>query len=149
MISICQELGLVVTRYADDITVSGPAAGPLLKFETELHRILEKSESLKLTLNQKKRGIYGPGERRMVTGLILTPDGKISIGRERKREISSLIHKYKNDCLSESEIMRAKGLLGFAYSAERDFFGKLFDKYGESTILSLQRFDADSILIDI
>lgn len=88
------ERGLVVTRYADDITVSGSNVHQISRFEKDLERLLERSSGLRLELNSQKRGLYGPGERRMVTGLVLTPEGKISIGRERKREIHSLVHKF-------------------------------------------------------
>ena len=129
--------GLRVTRYADDITISGSNVPQLLKFERALENVLEKNRGLQLTLNSKKRGLYGPGERQIVTGLILTPDGKISIGRERKREIHALVHKYKVNKTDLETAMRAKGLVAFAISVERNFVTSLNRKYGSDVIEAL------------
>lgn len=136
--------GLIVSRYADDITVSGPNIHQLMQFERALERTLEANKGLRLELNHKKRGIYGPGERRIVTGLVLTPEGKISIGRERKRTIHSLVHMFKNGALDQENAMRAKGLVAFSQSVEPDFVGKLNQKYGAEIIQKLQSLAQES-----
>lgn len=129
--------GLKVSRYADDVTVSGSNVHQLTRFEYDLEKVLEKNKGLKLELNTKKRGLYGPGERKMVTGLVLTPTGEISIGRDRKREIHSLVHKFKEGILDFDETMRAKGLVAFAYSIEPDFVARLSEKYTSESMGAL------------
>jgi len=81
------------TRYADDITVSGDSIEAVRNFEDDVVRILPLIRSPALTLNDTKRGIYLKGQKRMVTGLKITPVGAISIGRDRKRLISVMLHK--------------------------------------------------------
>ena len=142
-------LGLRVTRYADDITVSGDEVKKIRKFESDLTAFLDRNNGPNLTLNPAKRGLYGPGERKMVTGIILTPEGKISIGRERKREISALIHKFSVGNLDQATAFRAKGLLAFSYSVEPDFFESMKTKYGDNLIEHLLRLEKQGDVFDL
>lgn len=142
---------VIVTRYADDISVSGPNVRQLNAFHIALSKMLDANQGLALKLNEKKTGIYGPAERRMITGLILTPDGEISIGRERKREISALIHRFSLGECTPDMVFRGKGLLAFAKSVEPLFFHSMERKYGEKTIKTLLQADSplDFLLIGI
>lgn len=142
MIERATKSGLVVTRYADDITVSGQNRRGLEAFERSLLLAMERNKGIQFKMNEEKRGLYGPGERRMVTGLILTPDGKVSLGRERKREISALIHKFKVGEISDEATLRVKGLLGFAKSAEPGFFESISNKYGMELVYQIQRYES-------
>lgn len=137
------KLGVTVSRYADDITLSSDSQRALLSFERKLADKLDRWRGARLQLNHEKRGIYGPGQRRMVTGIILTPDGKISIGRDRKREISALIHKFQLGLSSDQASLRAKGLLAFASSVEPTFSQSMATKYGTDTIHRLMRVSAE------
>jgi retron-type reverse transcriptase len=139
IIEQAERIGIRVTRYADDLTISGDSVTKLLKFEKLFENALAANKGVKFSLNAEKRGLYGPGERRMVTGIILTPDGRISIGRERKREISSLIHRFSVNNSDREATMKAKGLLAFAMSVEPVFFQSMQKKYGEEIIHTLMR----------
>lgn len=144
MIEHAVKTGVLVTRYADDITVSGDSIAQLVRFERLLENVLANNKGVQFSLNAQKRGLYGPGERRMVTGIILTPDGGISIGRERKREISTLVHRYSLGISDEATIMKTKGLLAFAISVEPLFFEAMRKKYGEDLIHRLMRAELDT-----
>jgi hypothetical protein len=77
----------------------------------------------------------------MVTGLVLTPTGGISLGRERKREISAMIdHIRKGTNKSDEHLLRTKGYLGFAISCEPTLVDRLRLKYGDSTIDYILKF---------
>ena len=138
---LAARLGLVVTRYADDITVSGSSKEAIAKFEGIFRKVVLATKSPKLTFNDAKRGFYGRGERRMVTGLVITPDGKISIGRERKRTISALVHRFTLGEVDHAETMRIKGLIGFALSVDPTYISKLKAKYGKEPIESIMAAD--------
>ena len=133
--------GLTITRYADDITVSGPNLPAIRKFEAAFEGLLDRNRGINLRLNPEKRGLYGPGEKRMITGLVLTPEGNISLGRDRKREIHSLVNSCKVGIADEETWMRAKGLLSFAKMVEGIFFESLIRKYGEPVIREIASFD--------
>jgi RNA-directed DNA polymerase len=141
-----QKLGVNYTRYADDITASGVTAEAVLRFETMALKTVKSLKSPKLTFNEEKRGLYKKGQRRMVTGLIITPNRQVSIGRERKRLISSMLHKSSHNLLNLLERSHLKGLLGFSVANEPDFLGRLRAKYGSDVIDSALSFRAPSRL---
>lgn len=112
------EYGLCYTRYADDITISsmtGPE--PLVAIERRIEGIIEQNP-IRISLNREKRGLYGRGDRRMVTGLIITPTGNVSIGRDRKRMIRAGLHRLQKNQEDKALLMWCKGMLSFVLSAE-------------------------------
>lgn len=130
---------IAYTRYADDITLSASSYEALLPIEAEIRRIVARLKSPRLVFNDQKRGLYSKGQKRMVTGLILTPETKISIGRSRKRMISSLIHKYTLNALSIEQIGTVKGCLGFALANEPTFVESMRRKYGSEIVTRILR----------
>ncbi len=137
-----QQQGVRYTRYADDITISGATEEAVLRFEKSVKKNVRALKSPKLSFNEEKRGVYGKGQRRMVTGLILTPTRQVSIGRDRKRLISALVHKSTLGLLNLLERAQLKGLLGFTAANEPQFLGRLRTKYGDQIIDAALKFHA-------
>ncbi|WP_411970672.1 reverse transcriptase domain-containing protein [Mesorhizobium sp. CA14] len=135
-------LGISYTRYADDITISGNRSDEILLLEKEAKSIIRRMAHPKLTFNDAKRGIYARGRRQMVTGLIVTPQAVVSIGRERKRAISSLLHRSSLGQLDSDRRSLLKGLLGFCAANEPDFIGRLRNKYGNDAVAAAMKFHA-------
>lgn len=132
--TLADSRGVSYTRYADDITVSARNVRRILSFERAIRREVGRLRSPKLVFNDDKRGVYHSGQRRLVTGLVLTPDGNVSIGRDRKREISALLHRFSLEQLDLESVGRLKGLLGFAIANEPDFVDRMRLKYGDSVL---------------
>jgi hypothetical protein len=128
------------TRYADDITASGETIEDLATFETFARTIIRSSTSPRLTFNEEKRGIYTRGQRRMVTGLVITPVGRVSLGRERKRLISAMLHRWAQGRLDDEGKAKLKGFLGFCLASEPDFVSRLREKYGDAPVNSILRY---------
>ena len=82
------------------------------------------------SVNELKTVIISPGFNKFVTGITLTEDGSISIGRKRKRLIFSLTHKFSLDLLEPDKISYLRGLLSFAFSIEPILKKRLEKKYG-------------------
>ncbi|CAJ0882687.1 hypothetical protein AMST5_03360 [freshwater sediment metagenome] len=129
-----QLLGVNYTRYADDITVSADESAPILEFERLARRAVAKQKSPVLRFNEAKRGFFTKTGRRTVTGLVITPDQKISIGRDRKRKISAMLHHLSLGRLDDKDKGLLKGLLGFSISVEVSFVERLRMKYGNSLL---------------
>lgn len=128
------KLGVRYTRYADDITASANDAEALMRFESICRRVVSKMTSPRLSFNEEKRGMYFSGQRRMVTGLVLTPTSSVSIGRERKREISALFHRANLGQLDADKVARLKGLVGFCLANEPEFISRMRSKYGNRIV---------------
>lgn len=137
--SVARELGVKYTRYADDIALSSDTVEKVLAAERRLISIVEKSVSPKLVFNDKKRGLYLRGQRRTVTGLVITPERNVSLGRDRKRLISSMMHRAALGQLSSKSLHVLRGYLAFALDVEGGFVDRLKSKYGTDQVNAVLR----------
>jgi hypothetical protein len=126
------------TRYADDLTFSAKRVGNLSNVERDLRKIIRDIQSPRLRLNEKKTVFATKKYRRVVTGLVLADDGSISLGRDRKRLIRSMLHHYMLGRLNMEQTERLAGLLAFVNAVEPAFVTRLIDKYGDETISNLK-----------
>ena len=133
--------GISYSRYADDITLSGPDFGSVQEAAQIAKTVVRKSSSPRLKFNQEKAGTYGRGERRMVTGLVITPQGNVSLGRERKRKISALLHQTSLKVIDVADLASLKGLLGFTVTAEPEFIDRMRRKYGDEVVDFAMRYE--------
>jgi len=140
MSQVANAASVTYTRYADDITISGASIESIRGVEGDLRRILRAMKSPALTLNDQKRGIYLRGQRRMVTGLIVTPVGSVSIGRERKRLLSAMMHRALLGQADSEQMNHLKGMLGFCLGNEPGFVTRLRTKYGDEVVDRVLKF---------
>ena len=76
----------------------------LARIEALVIETCARQTSPVLLINEAKTARVSRRESRRVTGLVLTNDGKVSIGRELKRRIRAQMHYFATDRLdSESE----------------------------------------------
>jgi hypothetical protein len=130
----CAEQSITYTRYADDLTFSTNTKGISSNIEPVIRKIVKELEYPHLELNNKKTTHLSRKYQRRITGLIINNDGNISLGRERKREISTLIHRFSLHLLLETEIYKLQGLLGFAKDVEPLFLVRMRAKYHSELI---------------
>lgn len=116
---------VVYTRYADDITLSTSRPGILDRYVDLIERFLQEIAYPRVELNTTKTVRASRASRRVVTGLILTPTGNVSIGRNRKRLIRAMFHRSAQGRLSDEEKKVLDGLLAFAESVEPGFRKRL------------------------
>lgn len=122
---IAREKDVVYTRYADDITLSSRERGRVEEFVGIVASLLMELEYPRLSLNKAKTVLASRAGKRVVTGLILTPDGRVSIGRERKRFIRAMYHRSLAGLLSDDESEQLMGLISFADDIEPGFSTRL------------------------
>ncbi|WP_422388507.1 retron St85 family RNA-directed DNA polymerase [Bradyrhizobium symbiodeficiens] len=126
------------TRYADDLTFSARRTGFLTAVERGLRRTLNEIESPSLTLNPSKTVLATMKYKRVVTGLVLANDQRVSLGHERKRRIRAALHYELQGRLTLQRRAELAGLLAFARDVEPSFFTKLESKYGVDLIRGLK-----------
>lgn len=124
---------LSYTRYADDLFLSAKRPDILFGIDTEIENIVESIECpAGLRVNKAKTRHASKRGRRRVTGVTLGSDGRISVGRDVKREIRHLV--FHLDSLDCDRRRYLAGRLAFVYSIEPDFINRLILKYGHGTV---------------
>lgn len=122
------------SRYADDLFFSTNRPGVLSDLIERLRVDIRSRRSPKLTINESKTVFTSRKRRRLLTGLVLTPDRKISLGRHNKRRIRSLVYKHKTDGITDDQRVYLRGYIAYAASVEPGFVATMKRKYGEDLI---------------
>jgi RNA-directed DNA polymerase len=133
----CSELGVVYTRYADDLTFSTNEPQTLKSIHQFVRETVARTLSPRLTVNDEKTVFTSKKRHRSVTGLVLTPTNQISIGRDQKRTVKALCHKYKHSKLPLGQASYLRGYLAFVSSVEPRFIESLKAKYGAELIQTI------------
>lgn len=122
---VAAEDDVLYTRYADDITLSCRDRGKVDRYVGVVKNILAEVSYPRLVINKSKTVYASRASKRVVTGLVITPESKVSIGRDRKRLIRAMYHRSLTQELSHEEIQRLNGLISFAESVEPGFLMRL------------------------
>lgn len=103
---LAKAYGLKYTRYADDITFSGPnnVFADDGKFCTSLRNIIENEEGF--TINTDKTRLCHRGMRQEVTGL--TVNSKANVSRKYIKQLRPLIHNWEVKGYNEAQAIFAK-----------------------------------------
>lgn len=135
----CDGKGLIYTRYADDIFISSLKANNLQEVEPFIRNRLKSFPYANLQINGKKTAYLSKKYRRTITGLVITSQNEVSIGRNRKRELHSLVHKFSIGQLDEEKASYLHGMLAFVSDVEPKFYSKLKAKYGGKVLDKIMR----------
>jgi hypothetical protein len=127
---ICADSSVIYTRYADDLYLSTKVPNVLSDFLVALKKDLVEMPEFSFSINTEKDVFTSRRRLRRVTGIVLTPDGSLSIGRQKKRKIKALIHQALNSGMESREIQSLIGLLSHVDSVDRSFSTSLLRKYG-------------------
>ena len=134
----CQAKGLVYSRYADDLFISSLGPGQLDGLEKIIVKNKRGIPHLRLRLNHQKTALLSKKYRRVITGVVITPQHTLSIGRRRKREIKALIYQWVQGSIEPESLNYLKGLFAFAIDIEPEFEARLIEKYGSLQIKRLR-----------
>jgi RNA-directed DNA polymerase len=129
---------VLYSRYADDLAFSTNRKGILTEIHAEVVALCERLEYPRLTINDEKTVFTSKAHRRSLVGLVLTPEGGTSLGRDKKRQIRSQLYRLSNNTLDPDMVSRLRGELAFAWSVEPSFIysllrqrgGDVFEKLG-------------------
>jgi RNA-directed DNA polymerase len=126
---IAVECNVNYSRYADDLYFSSSQPGRLYKVCKTVEDIIANTASPRLTINKRKTFHTSRKRRMAVTGLRITPEAKVSVGRDLKRRIRVLAHKAKNEKIGAEDLGWLRGMLAYVSSIEPHFAQKIRSKY--------------------
>ena len=138
--AFCAANGVRYTRYADDLTFSTNSPHVLKTIPDFVSAVLESAAYPKLRLNAEKTLHTSKKHHRQVTGLVLSSENKVSIGRDKKRNLKALMHRYTLNQLAPDQIANLRGQLSFVKSVEPTFITSLQNKYGRDAVFKLTGF---------
>jgi RNA-directed DNA polymerase len=128
-LSYSQEQDVTYTRYADDLFFSCNRPGVLGDFQAKMANYLTEQRSPRLRLNGEKTNFSSKKGRRVVTGLKLTSENKVSLGRDLKRSLKTRVYLAVQQPPAPKAHLTLQGLLAHAKSVEPDFVARLRTKY--------------------
>jgi len=136
--NICAGSGVIYTRYADDLAFSTSKPHLLDVVLSAVNKLIAELSYLGLSLNRDKTVNVSKKNRRTLTGLTLSNQGTVSIGREQKRLLRATIHAYCLNKLPKNEVAKLRGQLAFVYSIDRIFVIELLTRSGLSSLNEIQ-----------
>ena len=132
--NFCNREAITYTRYADDMSFSTNQKDKSSLIINEVRRALSEIFDNQIKINNKKTVFSSKSNNRNITGIVITNEGRLSIGRDKKRLIFSMIHHHLNDNLPAEKLPTLIGLISFACHIEPDFHQRLYRKYGQKQI---------------
>jgi hypothetical protein len=134
---LCRSRRVAYTRYADDLAFSTSRKEVLSEIAQQVQVICSGLDYPKLVVNHNKTVSTSRAFQRVLVGLILTPEGAVSLGRDKKRRLRSELFRFTQDKLDEADTPRLRGELAFAWSVERQFICSLLRQYGSDAFRKL------------
>lgn len=119
---------LVYSRYADDIYISGHAGADLERFDAILRQLLGREASFAIINEEKVQWMSRKG-RVSITGLNVSSQRKISVGRELKRSIRTRVYLAIMGRLDLDDLARLRGHISYLHGVEPEFVDSLKRKY--------------------
>lgn len=137
--AVCAPLGVTYSRYADDMYFSTNGKNILFDIPSRVIGIIRTLGYPKgLILNTSKTSHSSKKRKMSITGLVITNDGKISLGRDKKREIRTLVYMW--DSLTVKKKKYLQGYLSYCASVEPLFINSLCVKFSSAVISKIQSF---------
>jgi len=129
-----RQANAIYSRYADDIYFSTNRPGVLLGLLSELKEDLAVRNSPQLILNNSKTIFTSRKRKRVITGIVVTPDRKLSLGREKKRQLKTLVYLFGKNQLRKDRAKSLQGLLSYASTIEPAIVSRLKEKFGNELV---------------
>lgn len=141
----CEEQGVIYTRYSDDFIFSSNEKKVFNRLIEAIQEIFVDLGLDKFELNVKKTKLQQKGSKIVLLGLVVTPNGVITVDRQVKKDIEVLLHFYLSDKTKfkdffakqyESNLEKVSGRLSHIKSIDKLFITKLKKKYGSYIVNS-------------
>ena len=139
----CLSSDLVYTRYADDIVVSAKSRDALLGLESKLNELLAHHFSGRLNFNKSKQKLTTIGRKTKIMGMVILPNGQVTIDMELKKKVEVLLHFYVRNRASfidmfqgdfDAGVQKVSGYITYINTADKPYLEKLRRKFGAALI---------------
>ena len=139
----CADSDLVYTRYADDIIVSARSRRALESLESKLRELLTHHFDDRLKLNRSKRKLTTVGRKTKILGMVILPNGRVTIDMEVKKIIETRLHfyvrnrqKFLDVYAGDIDVGRDNlgGYINYVNTADKAYLTKLKRKFGAAVI---------------
>jgi RNA-directed DNA polymerase len=134
----CSERNITYTRYADDIAFSTNIKNSLYEIPDVVKKILIEIDYPKLKINKEKTVFASKKKNRHLTGLVLTNENTLSIGRTKKREIKTLVFLFSKKSLGKEKSFYLRGYISYISDVDPEFYSSLVKKYGIQTLSEIK-----------
>lgn len=139
----CTSKGMVLTRYSDDIIVSSQDSAALKGIQKHVATLLQDTVEGEFSLHPGKSRFLHSGAKIKLLGMVLLPNGTVSVDASVKSEIEVLIHFYLRDRDKFVDRMegdprkaeaRLSGLLNYVNTIDQAYLDKLRKKFGVTVV---------------
>ena len=139
----CKTHGLKYTRYSDDIIISAEHKDSLIDIKVVVQRFLTQHGAEGLKLNDKKSKNFRVGGKIVMLGLMILPNGKVTVDSKVKRDIEVLLYRHSQGQAAflaaiEKDEDRVKaritGYLNYINSVDQEYLDKLRRDFGVTVI---------------
>lgn len=139
----CDVRGLVLTRYSDDITVSGESKEALQGVEQLITDTLHAVFPGEFSLNRTKSKLLNRGMKVKLLGMVMLPDGRVSVDGAFKKDIEVLLHFYAKDrsrflAQVENDLQKGErklaGMINYVNTVDKGYLDKLRRKFGAAAV---------------
>lgn len=138
----CEESGLIYTRYSDDIIISG-SERKLYGTGEIIAEVLHQQFKDNLSINSSKTKYSSAGNKLKILGMMILPNGTITIDSKLKADIEVLLHFFTKDKQkfldkietdSATALAKVSGYLNYINTTDKVYLNKLRKKYGASVV---------------
>jgi len=136
--SRCSEMSMVYSRYADDIIISGKD-GDVGGFARSAVLAAMHKIGPAFSLNEDKTKVISVGRKVKMLGLVILPNGKITVDKDLRSRVEYLLHFYVTDRGRLDEIFgddidvglqQLAGMIGHVSAVDPFYVDKLRRKFG-------------------
>jgi len=134
---------IIYSRYSDDLIFSSMSQKPLQTIQSKIEELLHNLFDDRLKLNPKKTKFLHPGNKVKLLGVVILPNGTLSIDSKMKSEIEVLFHFYLTDQEKyddyllktfENKISQVTGRLRYISTVDQAYLLKLRKRYGNLVV---------------
>jgi RNA-directed DNA polymerase len=135
----CIHNDISYTRYSDDLIFSTNSIDVLDNVINKVESLFNKYYNHLFSLNNKKTKFYKAWERIKILGLVITPNGNITIDKKYKKDVEVIFHYYLTDRVKfnsffhsrfDSKMSKISGLLNHINGVDKNYILKLRKRYG-------------------